>query len=146
MLNPPVLSSTNLLLPLDPQPTDSTVGCLPQQPPTLMDPLAGLTQREVQRSASATTSETAQGGRSASSLVPAGMQAVYFCTQPKHAPCGVPQVNELQLAHSPLQRSVFERELGNYPTRPLLHGCLMQSTMECPSDTPVHVLPILPQT
>ena len=87
---------------LDPPPTDPTVGCLPQQPPTIMDPLARLTQREVQRSASTTTSETAQGGRSASSLKPAGMQAVELCTQPRHTPCGLPLVNELQRAHSPL--------------------------------------------
>ena len=47
---------------LGPPPTDTTVGCLHQQPPTLMDPLARLTQREVQRSASTTTSESTQGG------------------------------------------------------------------------------------
>ena len=61
---------------LDPPPADPTVGRLPQQPSTLVDPPGGLTRREVQRSASATTSETARGVRSASSPMPAGMQAV----------------------------------------------------------------------
>ena len=56
-------------------------------------------------------------GRSASSLMPAGMQAVELCTQPRHAPCGLPLVNELQRAHSPLRCSGFERELRNYPDK-----------------------------
>ena len=49
--------------------------------------------------------------------MPAGMQAVELCTQPRHAPCGLPLVNELQRAHSPLRRSEFERELVNYPDK-----------------------------
>ena len=131
---------------LDPPLTDPTVGCLPQQPPTQMDPPAGLTQREVQRSASATTSETAQGGRSASSLMPAGMQAVELCTQPRHAPCGLPLANEFQRAHSPLRRSGFERELRNYPDKAFVTWLLDAIDNGVSIGTPVHILPILPQT
>ena len=118
VLNPPVLSSTNLLSAWTPHSQTQQWAVYPsnhQHKWTLpLDSHRGrcrdlqvLQPRKLHKG----------GGVQVHSCMPAGMQAVELCTQPRHAPCRLPLVNELQRAHSSLRCSGFERELRNYPDK-----------------------------